>query len=166
MTSITEEELKFTFKTGQLIEFDKKGIPQPQGWKRVDFIIEEDDITVFIEVKDYACEALEEESIKTEVKKLSGHGFVNEIIVPKARDSYCFQYLMNKINKPIVYLIVIGLDSKYYDKAIFNILKESIKKRLNQETDKPWEKKYINELFVIPYFDLNRFFPNYEVKRI
>ncbi|MBC8491320.1 MAG: hypothetical protein H8D42_02040 [Candidatus Marinimicrobia bacterium] len=166
MTSITEEELKFTFKTGRARKFDEPGIPHPHGWRRVDFIVEEEEITVFIEVKDYAMEALKEKVIKKKVEKLAKHEFVDTQIVPKARDSYCFQYLMNKISKPVVYLVVIGLDKKYYDKTIFSVLKDNINKRLLQEAEKPWEKRYIKECFVLPYYELADIFPNYEVNRI
>ncbi|MBC8203982.1 hypothetical protein ISS30_07110 [bacterium] len=166
MTCLTEGELKFTFKTGHARKFDKKGIPQPQGWKRVDFIIEEKDITVFIEIKDYAMEALKEKDIKKKVEKLKKHEFVNEVIVPKARDSYCYQHLMKNDINPVIYIIVIGLDKKFFNEAVFHILKDNIKKRLNQESDKPWERKYIKECFVLPYFRLNAIFPNYYVSRI
>ena len=109
MTTLREGNLQITFPRGA--EARKFDDPESHGlscMKAVDFIVEEADRVLFIEIKDpddpNAEEARREEFVQ---KFLSGR--LDKVLKYKYRDTFLYQWASGGINKPIYYWVIVAL---------------------------------------------------------
>ena len=157
-----EGELEFDFGSCPWRKID--GEFTIQGMRLVDFIVEEEDRTLLIEVKDPG----QEDAILSERDKWQMDGHIrNKIetnIVPKARDTYCYLHLMQETDRPIDLIFLLGYDEPDANLRI-GVLPH-LKKRLRQEGPAPWKRPYIRESFFLRLEDFSRVCPSFSVRRV
>ena len=110
MTRISEGRLTFDFSAAVRAErLDDRGRRTPVGMSLVDFVVEEREHVLLVEVKDPQGAAAEhrEEAIARFVKELRRDRLVSETFVPKARDSYTYLHLMEQDNKAFIFVALL-----------------------------------------------------------
>ena len=165
----------FDFLNSQIERLDDKGKSQPQGMQLVDFLIEEPLRFLMIEVKDPSCKpkgnddkalaGLISERQKF-ISKIKNGELIKQELVPKARDSYTYLHLMKRDNKPILFVFVLGVDELPLDDASLVQFKSDLLKRLRQETDQPWARRYVDDCLVLTEKSWPLAFPQYTLARI
>jgi hypothetical protein len=92
-----EGELEFDFSTAKVERLDDPTKQRPQGMQFVDFVIEEAERLIMLEIKDPSCkpkggapkaEAAMEKSRAEFLKKIQNDTLIADELTPKARDSY------------------------------------------------------------------------------
>ena len=159
-----ERRLAFDFSAAVRAErLDEQGRPAPVGMSFVDFVVHEEDRVLLVEVKDPqgAPEQRREKEIERFVQELRRKTLVNEIFVPKARDSYTYLHLMERDDKPFVYVVVLGIGPG--DPALLLDLKKRILGRLRHEAEEPWKRVYISDCVVLTPDSWNTFVERYPV---
>ena len=160
-----EKQLKFDF-TGCLNaqRLDTKD-GMPRQWHNVDFMVEEEDRILLIEVKDPSDWSASQRGHNSFSIKIKGKDFVNQELVPKCRETYLYLHLMEKNHRPIYYIVLISLYEHVDKKGYFIPLQESLRKRLKQEGKTPWVKQYVRHAFVLNMREWNERFPHYPATR-
>jgi len=162
-----EGELEFDFGNAHRLEhLDRKGRALPDGMSLVDFVIEEREHIIFLEIKDPSNARAPESQRQSFIRYLQNGELVNNRLVPKARDSYTFLHLMERENKPIIYVFLFGSESLSVTKASLSILTDRLFARILKETDEPWKRRYIKDCIVVNIEDWQTYFPQYPVRRV
>jgi len=172
-----EGELDFNFSTAKNAEkLDEEGRKLPQGMKFVDFVLEEEEQSIMLEIKDTSCKArggdskavlAKQRECDEFPKKLMNDEWVAHELTPKARDSYTFLHLMKRDTKPIIYVLLIGSENlSPLDPALLVAFKDRLFARLCQETEQPWVKQYVVDCFVLTETNWPKIFPQYALTRI
>ncbi len=150
-TKCTEGELLFDFKGCLHVEkLDLRGRSKPEGMSLVDFVVEESDRCLLIEVKDPSAKDVPLKEKQEFICKLENKEWIYRSLVPKCRDSYTYLHLMERDDKPFLYLIVLGIDLDPKDSALIMNFQDCLRARLAQETDRPWKRKYVRDCVVLP----------------
>ncbi len=161
-----EGELIFQFHGALHVEkLDAEGRPKPTGMKLVDFVVEEEDRTLLIEVKDPSAGSVPAKERRKYAQKLSGNELIKDQLVPKVRSSYTYLHLMKRDRKPFLYVVVMGLDEYPDEKALLLGFKDRLLKNIRQEVHEPWERKYIKDCIVVTLGDWPRYFAQYPLLR-
>jgi hypothetical protein len=164
-----EGELRFDFPDDLIRQkLDKKGITKPQGMVLADFVIETETEIILLEVKDPSCSVATKERKRAELENLRGNTLIAEKLTPKARDSYTYLHLMKRDEKPIIYVVLLGLDSypQLNTKEFLLRFKEKLLNNIRREADKPWERKHIYDCLVCSIGTWNENFSDWKVTRI
>lgn len=174
MTVMREGELEFDFLDALSERLDGKK-PEPQGLQLVDFLVEEPDRLIMVEIKDPSCKPKGNDEramagIKTQrqqfVIKINDGKLINHELAPKARDSYTYIHLMARDTKPILYVFVLGADELFLDDAGLIQLKADLLARLRQEAGQPWARCYVHDCLVLTEKTWPLAFPQYALSRI
>jgi hypothetical protein len=171
-----EGELKFDFSTAMHVEkLDEKGKNLPEGMMFVDFVLEEVEQLIMLEIKDPSCrpkandfkaEGRIQKNREKFIKELSKDAWIAEKLTPKARDSYTYLHLMERDTKPIIYVLLIGSENlSPLDPALLAAFKDRLLTRLRQEADQPWARLYVYDCFVLTEKTWNLVFPQYPLAR-
>lgn len=167
MTTLTEQELSFTFPPTWNAElFDVPGKTTIDHLKPVDFLIELPARTLFIEVKDPSASMATAVERKRFLKRMQTDELTHKHLVPKARTSWAFLALMRRVQKPITYIVVIGAESLRVEPLLWSNLTAKLKQRLTQEIDVPWPLQYIDQCIVLPASELSRHLSGVTVRRL
>ncbi|PZN75252.1 MAG: hypothetical protein DM484_19315 [Candidatus Methylumidiphilus alinenensis] len=170
-----ENELEFDFLDLPSERLDNKDKAQPQGLQLVDFLVEEPDRLIMVEIKDPSCKPKGNDEkaladIKTQrqkfVAKINNGDLINHELAPKARDSYTYIHLMARDVKPILYVFVLGADKLSLEDSSLIQLRADLLTRLRQEADKPWARKYVVDCLVLTEKTWPLAFPQYALTRI
>lgn len=166
---INEKDIRFDFSSAVSAKrFDdgkKHGLTHAM-MKSVDFIVEEEDRIIFVEVKDFQHPSSQPKELKKNLNKLSSESLVNHELMPKCRDSFLYEYAMNNLGKPVYYYVLIAL----------NTLSES---NLTNQTNllwkripvyglkgNPWKNKFIHGCMIMNIETWNTYLSQYPVSRI
>jgi hypothetical protein len=138
---------RFDFSNARNAEkLDAPGKRIPHGMSFVDFVVETDEETWLIEVKDPPKNAIAASEREKFLSSLQGDALINQHLVPKCRDSYTFLHLMRRDERPFLYFVLLGLGS---EAALMLGLKDRLLKRLRQESDMPWARRYVRDCIVV-----------------
>jgi hypothetical protein len=168
--------MEFTFVEGELTfnfsgctdakKVDIQGIAKPEGMSFVDFLVEEADRLLFIEVKDPSNSKATPECKKNYREKLSGNELINSELVPKARDSWSFFHLMDRIkNKPIDYIVLICIEQISFDPRLIGPLTDKLRMRIKREGPEAWKNPYIRKCSIVTMDSWPRLLKAYSLKR-
>lgn len=164
-----EGELSFDFSKARSVMKLDEVTPLPQGMKLVDFVVEENDRILLLEVKDPLPDAVPSEHRRRvkdkEIEKLKTKELINMDLVPKARDSYCYLHLMELYKRPFDFIFFTGADRLGVTKELLLNFQDRLTARLRKETDKEWKLKYVRNCAVLTENDWIRIFGNYPVER-
>jgi len=166
---VQEGELVFDFSAISVEKLDQQGVSKPEGMSFVDLVVEESDKIFLIEVKDPSQQGTPEENREKFLKDLEQDDLINRKLVPKARDSYTYLHLMERDNKPFIFVLLLGLDAleleRDIDEALLLPFQERLLKRIRKEAAKPWKRKYIKDCIVVTTEKWPKYFPNYTIVR-
>jgi len=148
-------------------KLDEQGKRIPVGMSLADLVINTDDYTYLIEIKDFSCSTASESRKKADLKLLQGDELISNKLTPKARDSYTFLHLMERVDRQIIYVVLLGLDGvePLNNKTFLNIYKQKLIKNIRQEADEPWEKEHISDCIVCNLETWNDIFPHWPTQR-
>jgi len=164
-----ESELNFSFPESlKWEELDEQGVPLPKGLALVDLVIERDEDILIVEIKDPSDTKAKEKQQKQYIKKLKEGSVITDDLTPKARDSYTFLHLMERDDKDIKYIVILGLDA--FDDSIQTAVLSNFKDRLlgqiRKETVLPWKRKYIKDCAVMTIETWNKIFADWQITRV
>ena len=111
MSSLTEGELEFVFEgavSARKFDGDDHGLTHCM--KAVDFIIEFVNRYLFVEVKDPQDSRATEQNRREWIEKFTS-GRLDHSLKYKYRDSFLYEWAAGRGDKPIVYVVLIALDS-------------------------------------------------------
>jgi len=163
MARLGEGEIEIDFSSSvDAGRMDVQGDPIPIGMKFVDFVVEEPDNLFLIEIKDPCASKVTSVERKKFLKRLRDNQLIHHELTPKARDSYTFLHLMQRDNKRMVFILLLG--GSFDDELILN-LKDRLLRRIRQEAALPWAKRYIADCIVLTEDSWRRHFPEYALSR-
>jgi len=164
---LTERELEFDFPDGRQVQrLDQQGKRLPIGMRLVDFVIEEDTRVLLLEITDPSHPNVPAQERTKFIRSLHGDNLINEELVPKARDSYTYLHLMERDDKPFVFVALMGLEAVPVDPILLPNFNDRLLARLRQETDEPWRREYVTDCVVVTIETWNSGFPQYPLRRI
>ena len=168
MTALTEGDLRITI-TEDVVNTRKFDDPINHGlshcMKAVDFIVELADHYLFIEIKDPQDPQVPSRGLDTFVQEFQS-GQIDEDFKYKYRDSFLYEWASGRANKPIHYLILIGLDT------LSNVMLISRRRALERKLPlhgpraSTWTHPIANFCGVFNIESWNRTFPTYPVIRL
>lgn len=133
--------------------------------KAVDFVLELPDCYRFIEIKSPA-RGLDPESSAEEYLGRFTSGQVDLALIRKYRDSFLYEWAAGRADKPVDYLVLIGLDK--IDRAHLirrrDALQTGIPTRLPAGV--PWTRSIGRRCGVFDIASWNRTYPQYRVERV
>lgn len=162
-------DLEFSFPDEAIWdELDKQGVKLPVQMKFVDLVIEREKDILLVEIKDPSNKRAPLEERTKYFKRLLDNSILTQELTPKARSSYTFLHLMERDTKPLIYVVLIGLDA--YDpvqqKALLTGFKDRLLADIRCETDTPWRRQHIADCVVVSVDIWNKTFTDWPVARI
>ncbi len=166
-----EKELEFTF-SNQLKweELDKQGVPLPEKMCLVDLVIERTDDVLLVEIKDPSHSGMNQDQRNAYLQKMKNKELIHQGLVPKVRDSYSFMHLMERDDKPFIYVVLLGL-CKYtalQQAGLLGTFKDRLLGRIKQEAVTPWARNYVKDCVVLTLaqWNTNKYFSQFPVTRV
>lgn len=162
-----EGELVFEFGDDVIVQkLDEQGVPIPAGMCLVDLAVKEERRTLLIEIKDPSQAIVPADQRSRFSQSMSGDSYIQEKLVPKARDSYTFLHLMQEDNNEFFFVVVFGLECfKPNDRALLLGFKDRLLRRLRHEGKNPWKRLYIVDCVTLTVEDFPKLFPEYTLTR-
>lgn len=164
---VQEGEIALDFSSAaHHFRLDEQGVPRPEGMKLVDFVVEDEDRILLVEIKDPSDAGTTEKDRLAFAKKLQTNLLVNADLTPKARDSYCYLHLMERDKKPCLLVFLLGLESLNSEPALLMGLRERLLQRVRHESAQPWVRRYVSDCVVVSLEGWNKAFPMYPASRV
>jgi len=171
-----EGEFEFDFTAAAMVtRLDDKTKQRPEGMKLVDFVVEETNRLVMLEIKDPSCKAkggsaaaqiAQAKSRADFVRDVQNDRLITDELTPKARDSYSYLHLMKRDNKPILYVFLLGAKEIALADGLLLEFKDRLLARLRKEADQPWMRRYVTDCLVLTESTWNQVLPQYPLTRI
>jgi len=164
MPVFTEGNLRINFPI-QPVKFDD---PTSHGltncMKAVDFIVEEDDRILLIELKDPEDPKSSQVEKSKWIKKFL-NGEIDEDLKYKCRDSFLYKWASDQIGKPFYYLVLVAIDSLTPADLLGRT--DELKRKLPIEGPTGiWQRKFVNSCTVFNIQEWNKHLPAYHISRI
>jgi hypothetical protein len=168
MTTLTERDLQFDFTNAvHGFVFDQMKPAQPNyhgisAMHRVDFVVELDEATLFIEVKDPSNPKAQAKGLADFHAELND-GTLSSTFASKFMDSFVYRWAEGKVDKPIHYISLVTLDAP----LLLNLADEVVKKL--PPPGKPvarWQRSFIESCQIFNLTTWNENFPKWPVTRI
>lgn len=169
MGKYVEKELVFNFPDELTWnELDVQGRKIPKGMALVDLVIERESDCLLVEIKDPSNSAAPEKERNNYLKRLQNNSVLEEELVPKVRDSYTYEHLMERDHKPFVYIVLIGLDSfsQSVQTGLLSTFGDRLHNAIKNESDTPWIREHISQCTVLSIPMWNRWFKDWQVSRL
>lgn len=165
---LTEEKLEFDFRSAvSSIKFDDQSHGLSHCMKAVDFIVETLQIIYLIEVKDIDNTSVPPNNAANYYKELLSGKLISEKLVPKARDSFLYNYLLDRLpQKPIVYVVIIAFSRLQAPEFIQLTEKLEHSLPLRGPNHQPWNRPYFDHCIVMNLNTWNKNMPQFPVKRL
>ena len=162
-----EGEIAFDFSNAaKHFKLDEQGVARPVGMKLVDFVVEDEDRILLIEIKDASDAGTTEKDRLVFARTLQTNQLVNESLTPKARDSYCYLHLMAQDKKPCLLVFLLGLEALNAEPPLLMGLRERLLQRIRHESGRPWVRRYVSDCVVVGLDGWNKAFPMYPASRV
>lgn len=162
-------DLEFSFPDALIWhELDQQGIKLPQGMAFVDLVIERDEDVLLVEIKDPSNTRCPEEGRKAYLKRLQDNSILTDELTPKARDSYTYMHLMQRDDKPLKYIVLIGIDAfdNEVQKALLGNFKDRLLADIRCECAESWKRHHISDCAVMSVAMWNDHFKDWPVTRL
>ena len=132
--------------------------------KAVDFIVELENKILFIEIKDPQSPNVS--NTDEFLENLTSKNLFKTSLKTKCRDSFLYEFSMDRIHKPIYYLVLICLDRLTSAELISqtDVLKNHVP--VLGPKKNPWKKRFIEDCFVFNIETWNSTFEKHSVTRI
>ncbi len=148
-------------------KFDDENHGLSYCMKAVDFIVEIENKILFIEIKDPQDPQITKMSdIEEFLKSLTSKSLFETSLKTKCRDSFLYEFSMDRIHKPIYYLVLICLDILTPAELISqtDVLKNHVP--VLGPKKNPWKKRFIEDCSVFNIKTWNSKFEKHSVTRI
>ena len=167
MTVIAEDDLQIKLPAGaKARKFDDQNVHGlSHCMKAVDFIVDLDDRTFYIEFKDPQHPASQPKDREKFIRQfLSGQ--IDTDLKTKYRDSFLYECGSARASKPIYYLVLIGAD--VLSDADLLARTDSLKRQLPVygPDGKQWKQNFIAGCAVMNLAAWNRFLPSFPASRL
>lgn len=166
MTILEEGYLRISLPPGALgRKFDDQETHRlSHCMKAVDFIVELDDRTLFIEVKDPEHPKAKNKDRNKFLKGLLS-GALDADLKTKYRDSFLYEWASGRANKPIYYLVLICASS--LSEAELLARTDALKRQLpvNGPNDQPWKNSLVAGCAIMNVDTWNKLLPQYPLSR-
>ena len=162
-------DLEFSFPDElQWEELDRQGVRLPMGMSFVDLIIEQEEYFLLIEIKDPSNFSAPEKERQKYLAKLMSNELINNELTPKIRDSYTYMHLMERDTKPIIYIVLLGLDAfnDALQKGVLSNFKDRLLQNICNECEQPWKRDYVKDCVVLSVDGWNRTFKDWTIRRL
>jgi hypothetical protein len=163
---LEEKQLRFDFTGCIRAEKYDENPAVPNLMKKVDFLVEEPNRILLVEVKNVLNPGTGRADREKFIRELKSKKLIYDGLVPKCRDSWAFLHLMALDNKPIYYAVVIDLYPNNVSPELFGPLMNALAKRLRKESTAPWKRPYVCGSAILSLVAWNQEFPNYRASRI
>jgi hypothetical protein len=167
MTVLAEDDLQITLPAGVMgRKFDDEvshGLSHCM--KAVDFIVELDDRTYFVEFKDPENPNATPKDSAAFLKKFMS-GAIDSDLKTKYRDSWLYEYAEGRAKKPIYYLVLIGASTLSDAELITRT--DALKRQIpmNGPADRLWKKPFIAGCAVMNLAAWNRTLTHIPASRV
>ncbi len=164
MMVLREGMLELTLPPGvRCRKFDSPTHGLQHCMKAVDFIVEEPNLTIFIEFKDpdnpHATPDKREEFLQELLA-----GTKDDDLVRKYRDSFLYCWAENKVENPIVYFVLIA--ASQLDEAMLLAITDVLKRKLPLKGPPGWKRRIVSDCSVFNLESWNKHLPRYRIRRI
>lgn len=161
MKTLQEEDLIFDFSFVDKFEkFDSKKIHNPESkMKKVDFILEDENRLIFLEVKDPDIPGAV--NILKFRKKFNDDTLIADL-AGKYRDSLLFSILRGSLNKPVDYIVLLSME--VLDDALILNKIDTLKKAI-PISHRQWEQDAVNSCVILKLDKYKKVFGNDSVWR-
>lgn len=166
MSTLTEGNLRITFpECSRARKFDE---PETHGlscMKAVDFIVEEDGRTLFIEFKDPDNPRAMDANSDDFINRFSS-GRLDTDLKYKYRDTLLYQWASKKIEKPVYYWVLVA--SQSLTTSDLNRRTDALKRVLPLERPRSgeWRRSIVTGCMVFNLDTWNKYLPHYRVERV
>lgn len=167
MTVLAEDDLQITLPAGVAgRKFDDEtshGLSHCM--KAVDFIVELEDMTYFVEFKDPENPDAKPKDRAAFLKKFMS-GAIDSDLKTKYRDSWLYEYAEGRTKKPIYYLVLIGASTLSDAELITRT--DALKRQIpmNGLADRPWKKPFVAGCAVMNLAAWNKTLPQIPASRV
>lgn len=167
MTTLVEADLEITLPAGA--HGRKLDDPATHGlshcMKAVDFVVELADKFYFVELKDPDHPGATAARRAAFLQKLTS-GTLDTDLKQKFRDSFLYEWASNRANKPIVYVVLLGMASLSPTDLLMRT--ESLKKHLpfNGPAGKSWPRPLVASCAVMNIAAWNKHLASMPVRRL
>ena len=168
-TVFTESDLQLTIDNAvNARRFDGQGHGLLHCMKAVDFVVELSDRLYFIEFKDPQHPHATAQARQQFIIDIESGG-LDEDLKYKYRDSFLYELACGRVNKPVYFLVLIGLDS--FDSTQQQRRTDSLRGKLPVEVPASWTHPIVQGCIVqgCGVFNLaswNQQFPDLQVRRL
>lgn len=167
MNELIERDLKVTLPIGVAArKFDDATHGLSHCMSAVDFIVELDDRTLFVEFKDPDNPKAVEKNNSAETIDKFLSGKLDADLYYKYRDSYLYEMASGRASKPIYYLVLIG--AKALSDAELLTRTDELKRKLPElgVNGKAWKKPFVAGCAVMNLHAWNKILPMYPASRV
>ena len=165
MNILSERDLSLAFPDGtEARKFDGPEHGLGHCMKAVDFVVALPDRYLFIELKDPPKTRAAEKAREEWIRKLRA-GQLDEDLKYKYRDSFLYEWAAGRADKPVHYLVLIGLDT--LDDAALLARQDALARKLPRAVpaSTPWTRPIAAGCGVFNVASWNRTFPQYPLER-
>jgi|GEM_PF-3462906 len=122
------------------LNFEKE-VEGIHGMQPVDFIFQQDNCTILLEVKNLRQ--------RSDLNKVAHGTLAREELVPKARDTYTYLHLMGKDVGELLFVFLVESPMLPKLQPLFPLLNNTIINGLRQEGREPWARQYIKRPIIM-----------------
>ena len=134
------------------------------GLKAVDWIIDLQDETYFVELKDLDASAATRHDQRTKYLNDLEAGRKDDDLVRKFRDSFIYQWARGQVGKPIIYLVVIAC--RALDRRMLLHHTEALRRKLPSGVPDVWKQAIAEDVLVLNERTWNERFGNFPIERM
>jgi len=159
MPTIVEGQLEFSFPDCFAVQrFDGSQHGLSHCMKAVDFVVEHDEYTLYVEVKDPDNTEAPEERRNKYAASLQEPKFVKSLTT-KFRDTFVYRWAMQRLDKPVKFIVVLELSS--LDDALYQTLSQQLQNQLPAQNPLPstWTKPVATTALIMNVATWNRATP-------
>lgn len=133
--------------------------------KAVDFIVETNDFTIFLELKDPDNPRASNAAKANFAERLRSES-LDEDLKYKYRDSFLYEWCSGNIRKPSLYVVVIQFGA--FVSVDRMVCRDRLRKKLPARAQAPlgWQQYYLEDVLVMDCAGWNRRFPSFHIERI
>ena len=163
--TLREGELQISLpKSAQGRKFDDETHGMSHCMKAVDWIIDLPDKVYMVEVKDLdAIGASGSEEGRKYLEDLEA-GRKDHDFVAKFRDSFIYQWACERVDKPIIYLVIIACEA--LDNPMLQRHTDQLRRKLPSGCPRAWKRAIADGVLVFNERTWNEHFPSYPMERM
>ena len=130
----------------------------------VDWIVDLEDETYFVEVKDPDAPTARVHGQRDEFVRDLSSGKLSKKLVKKFRDTFLYEWACKRVDKPVRYVVIVALSE--LDPALLETRTDELNRRLPSGTPGSWARPLAKGCIVVNLETWNQTFPQLRLSRI